>query len=80
MARQIFSYCLFNICLNLSAGVNQIQTIEGSVAICGRFVSDYGEFNEGVGKGAGIMTPPQSRNFAVGFEGVGNLSVKVSSM
>lgn len=48
--------------------------------MCKRFVSNFGEFNERVGKGAGIMTPPESGNFAVGFEGVRDLSVKVSSM
>lgn len=69
-----------NICLSLSADVNQIQIVESSVAMCKRFVSNFGEFNERVGKGAGIMTPPESGNFAVGFEGVRDLSVKVSSM
>lgn len=68
---------MFSICLSLSAGVNQIRIVEGSAATCGRFVSNFGVFNERVGKGAGIMTP---RNFAVAFEGVEDLSVKVSSM
>lgn len=49
-AGQTFSYCLCNICLSLSADGNQIQIVEGSVAMCERFVSDFGEFNERVGK------------------------------
>lgn len=44
--RLILTLCLCNICLSLSADVNQIQIVEGSVAMCERFVSNFGEFNE----------------------------------
>lgn len=42
----ILTLHLCNICLSLSADVNQIQIVEGSVAMCERFVSNLGEFNE----------------------------------
>lgn len=45
-ARLILTLLLCNICLSLSADVNQIQIVEGSVAMRERFVSNFGEFNE----------------------------------
>lgn len=37
---------LLTFCLSLRAAVSQIQTVEGPVAMCGRFVGDFGELNE----------------------------------